>query len=110
MGALSLRARTLTARSRLFSVPSLTSATRLRTLPGASQRRHYAFHSQLENNPNANPDTLHTSQASAGPAKPQTLVEKIVQKYADGLAPGKVVRSGDYVTLRWEQFEPLEAV
>ncbi|BFZ62339.1 mitochondrial Homoaconitase [Saitoella coloradoensis] len=31
---------------------------------------------------------------------PQTAVEKIVQQYADGLAPGKVVRSGDYVSIR----------
>ncbi|KZW03681.1 homoaconitase [Exidia glandulosa HHB12029] len=31
---------------------------------------------------------------------PQTLIEKIVQKYAVDLAPGKVVRAGDYVMLR----------
>lgn len=97
VGALSLRARTLTARSRLFSVPSTTNASRLRSVPSLSQSRHYAFHAQLEN-PNA--DKLQASQAPTGPAKPQTLVEKIVQKYADGLAAGKVVRSGDYVTLR----------
>jgi len=97
-GALSLRARTLTARSRLFSVPSTTSASRLRSSPLTSQRRHYAFHTQLENNPGA--DTLRRAQEASTPEKPQTLVEKIVQKYADGLAPGKVVRSGDYVTIR----------
>lgn len=98
VGALSLRARTLTARSRIFSVNSTTNASRLRSVPSLSQSRHYAFHAQLENNPNA--DKLQASQAPTGPAKPQTLVEKIVQKYADGLAAGKVVRSGDYVTLR----------
>jgi homoaconitate hydratase len=31
---------------------------------------------------------------------PQTLTEKIVQKYAVGVAEGKVLRSGDYVTLQ----------
>jgi len=30
---------------------------------------------------------------------PQTLTEKIVQRYSLGLADGKVVKSGDYVTL-----------
>lgn len=31
---------------------------------------------------------------------PQNLTEKIVQKYAVGLAPGKVVQSGDYVSIK----------
>ncbi|KAF2262918.1 homoaconitase [Lojkania enalia] len=31
---------------------------------------------------------------------PQTLTEKIVQRYAVGVADGKVLRSGDYVTLQ----------
>ncbi|KAF2121296.1 hypothetical protein BDV96DRAFT_484342 [Lophiotrema nucula] len=31
---------------------------------------------------------------------PQTLTEKIVQRYAVGIAKGKVLRSGDYVTLQ----------
>jgi homoaconitate hydratase len=30
---------------------------------------------------------------------PQTLTEKIVQKYAIGLPPGKKVKAGDYVTI-----------
>lgn len=30
---------------------------------------------------------------------PQTLTEKIVQRYAVGLPPGKLVRSGDYISL-----------
>lgn len=30
---------------------------------------------------------------------PQTLTEKIVQRYSVGLAPGKYVKAGDYVTL-----------
>lgn len=32
-------------------------------------------------------------------AAPQTLTEKIVQRYSVGLAPGKKVKAGDYVTL-----------
>jgi homoaconitate hydratase len=31
---------------------------------------------------------------------PQTLVEKIAQKYAVGLAPGKKIKAGDYITLK----------
>jgi homoaconitate hydratase len=34
------------------------------------------------------------------PSTPQTLTEKIVQRYAVGVAEGKVLRSGDYVTLQ----------
>jgi homoaconitate hydratase len=34
------------------------------------------------------------------PKTPQTLTEKIVQRYAVGVAEGKVLRSGDYVTLQ----------
>lgn len=53
----------------------------------------HAFHSQLENAP---PELLNRPAVSA---TPQTLTEKIVQRYSLGLADGKVVRSGDYVTL-----------
>ena len=35
-------------------------------------------------------------------SSPQTLVEKIVQKYAVDLQPGAKVRSGDYVMIRPE--------
>jgi homoaconitate hydratase len=54
----------------------------------------YAFHTQLENAP---PELLNRSNAA--PTTPQTLTEKIVQRYSLGLAEGKVVKSGDYVTL-----------
>jgi homoaconitate hydratase len=53
-----------------------------------------AFYSQLENAP---PELLNRSNTA--PAIPQTLTEKIVQRYSLGLAEGKVVKSGDYVTL-----------
>src|SRR3954470_23260863 len=32
--------------------------------------------------------------------QPLTLVEKIASRFAVGLAPGQVVRSGDFVTIR----------
>ena len=35
-------------------------------------------------------------------SNPQTLVEKIVQKYAVDLAPGTKVHSGDYVMIKPE--------
>ncbi|KAJ7671642.1 hypothetical protein DFH06DRAFT_1178231 [Mycena polygramma] len=38
----------------------------------------------------------------AGPRVPQTIIEKVVQKYAVGLAPGKAVKAGDYVMIRPE--------
>lgn len=33
---------------------------------------------------------------------PQTLVEKVVQKYAVGLPEGRIVKSGDYVMIQPE--------
>ena len=33
---------------------------------------------------------------------PQTIIEKVVQKYAVGLPAGKVVKAGDYVMIRPE--------
>ncbi|KAK0635817.1 hypothetical protein B0T17DRAFT_612634 [Bombardia bombarda] len=53
--------------------------------------RQNAFHSQLE----SDIPPLKT----ASPQSPQTLTEKIVQRYSVGLAPGKKVKAGDYVTL-----------
>ncbi|KAH9943727.1 homoaconitase [Amylocystis lapponica] len=39
----------------------------------------------------------------ANPARPpQTIIEKVVQKYAVDLPPGKVVQAGDYVMIRPE--------
>ena len=33
---------------------------------------------------------------------PQTIIEKVVQKYAVGLPAGKAVKAGDYVMIRPE--------
>jgi homoaconitate hydratase len=54
-----------------------------------------AFHTQLENAGSASFLSSSTNVTS----NPQTLTEKIVQRYAVGLAPGKKVKAGDYVTL-----------
>ncbi|KAI1260540.1 mitochondrial Homoaconitase [Xylariaceae sp. FL1019] len=72
--------------------------SQLRAYTASASQRQYAFHSQLENTPNA--DILLSSQKPAAPTNPQTLTEKIVQKYSVGLAPGKKVKAGDYVTLK----------
>lgn len=62
----------------------------------ATPRRHAtAFHSQLDD-PSAS--TL-LSSLNTPPSTSQTLTEKIVQRYSVGLAPGKKVKAGDYVTL-----------
>ncbi|EMC96754.1 hypothetical protein BAUCODRAFT_34146 [Baudoinia panamericana UAMH 10762] len=53
-----------------------------------------AFPSQLANTP---PELL--SRPVSTPTIPQTLTEKIVQRYSQGLGDGKFVKSGDYVTL-----------
>ncbi|KAG6080382.1 mitochondrial Homoaconitase [Claviceps sp. LM220 group G6] len=60
-------------------------------------RRPEAFPSLLEN---ALRNAAFASQSakSLSPT-PQTLTEKIVQRYAVGLADGKKVKSGDYVTV-----------
>lgn len=62
-------------------------------------------HTALARAPASQQDAFASQLASAGPAlggapaAAQTLTEKIVQRYSLGLAPGKKVRAGDYVTL-----------
>ncbi|KAG5991344.1 mitochondrial Homoaconitase [Claviceps pusilla] len=59
-------------------------------------RRPEAFSTLLENARNAPSNFL---SAESLTSNPQTLTEKIVQRYAVGLADGKKVKSGDYVTV-----------
>lgn len=54
------------------------------------------FHSQSESQDSS---AILSSTKASTPKVPQTLTEKIVQKYSIGLAPGKVVQTGDYVTI-----------
>ncbi|THH16668.1 hypothetical protein EW146_g4002 [Bondarzewia mesenterica] len=44
----------------------------------------------------------HFATASDGPRIPQTIIEKVVQKYTVGLPEGKVVKAGDYVMIHPE--------
>jgi homoaconitate hydratase len=48
------------------------------------------------------PLRVNRSRFYATVSNPQTLVEKIVQKYAVDLAPGTKVHSGDYVMIKPE--------
>ncbi|EFQ29692.1 homoaconitase [Colletotrichum graminicola] len=64
----------------------------------SARLRQNAFPSHTETGPTAT-DFL-VSKPTLKIENPQTLTEKIVQRYAVGLAPGKKVRAGDYVTIK----------
>lgn len=78
-----------------MAIPRAASHS-IRTLTTSPCRRQTAFHSQLED-PSAS--ALLSSLKTPPTTTPQTLTEKIVQRYSVGLAPGKKVKAGDYVTL-----------
>lgn len=66
-----------------------------RTLTSTRRQFQEVFQSQLEDPTSAALfSALHSSKAV-----PQTLTEKIVQKYSVGLPQGKFVKAGDYVTI-----------
>ncbi|KAK1599393.1 uncharacterized protein LY79DRAFT_586155 [Colletotrichum navitas] len=64
----------------------------------SARHRQNALHFHTETGPTAT-DFL-VSKPTLKIENPQTLVEKIVQRYAVGLAPGKKVRAGEYVTIK----------
>ncbi|KAK4247033.1 hypothetical protein C7999DRAFT_41561 [Corynascus novoguineensis] len=89
--------------SRLTLAAASRTARATRTTPQAARIASYtttsrldAFHTQLENAASS----PFPSASKTAVQNPQTLTEKIVQRYAVGLAPGKKVRAGDYVTLQ----------
>lgn len=93
--------------SRLTLVAASTTARATRITPQAARVASYtttsrldAFHTQLENAASS----PFPSASKTAVQNPQTLTEKIVQRYAVGLAPGKKVKAGDYVTLRMSSF------
>ncbi|KAF5643210.1 homoaconitase mitochondrial [Fusarium sp. NRRL 52700] len=88
-----LQSRTLISRSRCLAI-----ATQHRAYTSPSARRQYAFHSQLENSSTPTPSAFQYQQR-APVADPQTLVEKIAQRHAVGLTPGKKVKQSDYIAL-----------
>ena len=67
-----------------------------RTFSTARRRAREAFHAQLEDPKSS----AILSSLRSSPVVPQTLTEKIVQRYAVGLAKDKFVKSGDYVTIK----------
>lgn len=90
-------------RSSLSSSPTLrvvhsrlpSAVQRYRSFTSTTSRNQDVFHAQLDDSKSA----AILSSIKKSPPVPQTLTEKIVQKYAVGLPEGKFVKSGDYVTI-----------
>ncbi|KAH7342327.1 hypothetical protein BKA65DRAFT_457168 [Rhexocercosporidium sp. MPI-PUGE-AT-0058] len=77
------------------SLLSLRAPRTLRSITSTAQRFQDVFHAQT-----SDPSSSAILSSLNSPSRvPQTLTEKIVQRYSLGLAEGKVVKSGDYVTL-----------
>ncbi|KAI2465687.1 hypothetical protein F4781DRAFT_435193 [Annulohypoxylon bovei var. microspora] len=85
------------ARSHHGASPSsfMTRRPLTRSFTTTSRYRQNAFHSQLEDPASS----AILSSFKTATQTPQTLTEKIVQRYSVGLAAGKKVKAGDYVTL-----------
>ncbi|KAK6387198.1 mitochondrial Homoaconitase [Exophiala oligosperma] len=73
----------------------VSTHSRSRYLSTKTPYRAEAFHAQLEDPSNS----AFLTSLKRQPKTPQTLTEKIVQRYAVGLPEGKLVRAGDYVSL-----------
>ncbi|KAK6531853.1 mitochondrial Homoaconitase [Orbilia ellipsospora] len=88
LGVLPRRAIALNAGTRFRTRPvSISTAASYRHVYFSTGRRlQFASHSKL-----------------GSTAQPQTLTEKIVQRYATDLPPGKKVKAGDYITLKPER-------
>ncbi|KAJ5821812.1 uncharacterized protein N7525_011096 [Penicillium rubens] len=72
---------------------SVSKSLSTRALSTTAPARVEGFHSQHEN------ASIPFSETPSEKRTPQTLTEKIVQRYAVGLPEGKLVRSGDYISL-----------
>lgn len=79
----------------LASQRVVTRVARTNWYTTTTPKSQTAFQSQLED-PSA---SAVLSSLKTPLSTPQTLTEKIVQRYSVGLAPGKKVKAGDYVTL-----------
>ncbi|KAK3217172.1 hypothetical protein GRF29_1g2137823 [Pseudopithomyces chartarum] len=105
--AMSMRAARSLCRRQAFTQPRLTLrvASQL-PRPAAAHRTFCATTRRFD----SSPDVFHSLKEGSAASllstfqqkttAPQTLTEKIVQRYAVGVAEGKVLRSGDYVTLQ----------
>ncbi|KAI9367757.1 mitochondrial Homoaconitase [Aspergillus egyptiacus] len=99
-----LPARRLAAFATRRYVPSLGRAATYRPLltwrSYTVTGKKKTFHSQLENaNSPSFPHIESVLSSTPVSGTPQTLTEKIVQRYSVGLPPGKKVKSGDYVSI-----------
>ncbi|KAL6876785.1 homoaconitase-like protein [Trichoderma novae-zelandiae] len=91
LGLASLQSRTAFARLRTPAI----AAPQLRSYTASVPRRQLeAFQSQLGSAANES-----AFYKAATPANPQNLTEKIFQRYAIGLPPGKKVKAGDFITI-----------
>ncbi|KAK3685119.1 hypothetical protein B0T22DRAFT_464986 [Podospora appendiculata] len=88
-------AATRSSRQILHPRTSVVHRVRIAAYTTTPRLRQDAFHTQLENAPSSNLPSVKPSAQQT----PQTLTEKIVQRYSVGLAPGKKVKAGDYLTL-----------
>ncbi|KAK7962848.1 aconitase family (aconitate hydratase) domain-containing protein [Apiospora aurea] len=73
-------------------LPLVTPSLYARSICTPTFPRYQAFHAQQESSPSP-------FNFLSKPTSPQTLTEKIIQRHAVGLPEGKVVRSGDYISL-----------
>ncbi|KAF3926440.1 hypothetical protein AA313_de0206236 [Arthrobotrys entomopaga] len=89
-----LRSKSFGARARSFPLVATKFRASISTAPRLLQNTSQSHFDSISNAPHL------LSTQKPGPATPQTLTEKIVQRYSVGLAPGKVVKSGDYVTIK----------
>ncbi|KAG7289191.1 mitochondrial Homoaconitase [Staphylotrichum longicolle] len=76
-------------------MPVVLRVTRVASYTTTPCLRQDAFHTQLDS-----AGSLPSVSSQSATQNPQTLTEKIVQRYSVGLAPGKKVKAGDYVTLK----------
>lgn len=79
---------------RSYRPPNLSSTIRLFTT--SVMKSQDVFQSQLQDPSTA---AFLSSSGQQAPEAPQTLTEKLFQRHALNLAPNKVVRSGDFITL-----------
>jgi homoaconitate hydratase len=91
---LSLQLRSLSPCHRIASRSLVTPSKAYRSIQASTTPQ--AFHSQLEDPSIAS--LLSSNKSSA--TVPQTLTEKIVQRYSVGLREGQYVKSGDYVSIQ----------
>ena len=87
----------LLIRSSRNLIPLRYFRSNLRAYISSAQRTQDVFRSQTSSS--ADSSAILPGLKASSPSTPQTLTEKIVQRYSLGLPKDKFVKSGDYVTL-----------